>query len=146
MSIVLDIKNALELRINSILPSFKRSKFVFDIISNPSNMINVYAIRPLDAQTVSGSNKTATIDQEFEIELATRYNTANESDTDLEIKVYNLYQEHEKLYKNLFRENFLLDRVLVVQSFRLTRPDISSENNFVSIIATYSIKYRTEVI
>lgn len=146
MGIQVDVKNKIKEFVETNLTDYKEMKFSYEIELNSSTVITSYAVRFGSAQTVKGTNKTATFDQDFSIELARKFITASESDKDLKDKIDQLYNDHETLYEKIYRENLSIAGVLLVQSIRLTEPKIIADNSLVTIEAIYSVKYRTGVI
>lgn len=144
-NIVKDIRDALVEQIQTELPSYAQSPFIWDFASNNDKKSkNIFAVRPQSGSSVSGTNKTITLDQDFEVYLSTKYINKGDKDSALDEAIMGLFEDHEKLEKLLFRRNINIARVLVVESVALSAPEIDNENHNVAIIATYTIKYRNE--
>lgn len=144
-NIVLDIRDSLKTQIEAELPNFKLSKFAWDFErNNDRNNDNIYAVRPQSASNVRGTNQTITLNHDYDIYLSSRYKSKGDNDIDLDEVIMSLYEQHEKLEKMLFRRKLNIQRVLVVESVTLTAPQIDYDNHTVSIVATYTIKYRND--
>lgn len=145
-NIVKEIRDELRDQILVILSSFKVAPYQWDTTeNNNATHKNLLAIRPLGASQVSGTNKTVTLDHNFEIELTNKFNKqGKESDSNKDEVIMELFEKHQMLYRAINRRNLNIPRVLVVTFLDMGEPVIDNGNGTVSIIATYTIKYRTE--
>lgn len=145
MSLVEQIKIAMELYIGSLLPTFSSSQYQWDSTLNSDSKSKLfYAIRPRTASFITGSCNTITVEQDFSVELGDSFRNKKDTDSDANEKIYAIYQAHETLYKAIMRDNFNIARVQVVSSFRLDEPLVNNENKTVSIELIFTVKYRTE--
>lgn len=145
-SLVQEIRDQLQAQILALLPGWKNSAYQYDVTRNSeATHTKLLACRPGAASTVAGTNKTVTLDQAFVVELTDRFNKqGNDSDRPEDKAIMALYENHEKLYRAIHRRNLSIQRVLVVSFLDMGEPVIDNENGTVSIIATYTVKYRTE--
>jgi hypothetical protein len=145
MSIVQDITEAIEDLITSNLTGFQKSQYTWDTQKNSdSKNENYFAIRPLQAAFISGTCRTITIEQSFEVELGTTFRNKGDKDSDANDKILSLYGSHESLYRSIMRDNFNIGRVQVVGGLDIEAPQVDNDNKVCRIIASYSIRYRTE--
>jgi hypothetical protein len=146
-NLVKDIRDGLENLIESTCPNFKKSRYIWDFqLNNERTSGDIYAVRPNSGSSTTGTNKTITINQTFEVLLSSKFKNVSDKDSALDLVIMGLYEEHEKLEKVLFQRNINIARVLVVESIDLSSPDIDNDNNSVTITASYVIKYRNETL
>lgn len=148
MAIVQDILVALETKVSSLLPSYKKSKFTYSIESN--NRISakkIYAIRTSSGSSVTGVTLSATFDQGFEVILSDIYQPKNDNDIDLVDKITQLHTDIETLYRDLYQRRLDLTsaQVLLVQLVDISVPEIDNDNDSVNITATFTVKYRSNL-
>lgn len=145
MSIVSDIIQAIEDKISSESPGYTKSQYVWDPLKNADSKSDKYfAVRPSDASFVSGTCRTITLEQQFEIELGNNFKNRRDKDSDANDKIMELYEAHEAIYRAVMRDNFNIGRVQVVGGLDIASPEIDNENKVCRLIATYTIRYRTE--
>lgn len=148
MAIVQDILVALETKVSSLLPTYKKSKFTYSIESN--NRISakkIYAIRTSSGSSVTGVTLSATFDQGFEVILSDIYQPKNDNDIDLVDKITQLHTDVETLYRDLYQRRLDLTsaQVLLVQLVDISVPEIDNDNDSVNITATFTVKYRSNL-
>jgi len=145
MSLVEEIKNAIESYVQTLLPTFEKSQYVWDSsLNSDSKSKKFFAIKPSSASFVSGTCRTITVEQEFILEIGDSFRNKRDTDLDTDEKIYSIYEAHETIYKAIMRDNFGIARVQVVSGFSLDAPVIDNENKNVKIESTFTIKYRTE--
>lgn len=144
MSIVEQIKTAIESYISSNLPEFAKAPYNWTVDLNSYSKKRYFAVRTGAATFVNGTCRTITIDQSFEIELSASYNNRGDTENDADSKIMELYAAHETIYRNIMRDNFNIGRVQVVSALDIDAPLVDNENKACRILATYTIKYRTE--
>lgn len=145
MSVVEEIRNAIEGYLTTLIPEFVKSQYIWDSTLNSDSKTKKYfSVRPLSANFVSGTCRTITVEQDFVLEIGDVYRNRRDSDLDADEKVFQIYQAHETIYRSLMRDNFGIARVQVVQNFSMATPEIDSENKSVKIETTFTVKYRTE--
>jgi hypothetical protein len=132
-------------QIGTELPNRVESRYIWALEANSyRGNKNLYAVRPGAAFNVAGTNRTVTIDQNFEIILSSEFKNKGDNDAALDEVILGLYEDHEKLYPLMFQRNFNIQRVLVVNQVALSAPEIDNDNNIVSVTASFNVKYRTE--
>lgn len=145
MSIVEQIKNAMELYIGTLIPTFSKSQNIWDSsLNSDSKTRTYYAVRPQSAAYVQGTCKTIMVEQEFAIEIGDNFRNKKDSDADADAKVYAIYEAHETIYKEIFRDNFGIPRVQVVSNFSMGTPEIDNDNKSVKIESIFTVRYRME--
>jgi hypothetical protein len=145
MSIVSQIVGAIEGIINANLPAYKASQYVWDTTKNSdSKNRQFYAIRPEAASFVSGTCRTITLEQTFQVELGDSFKNRGDKDTDANDKIMSLYEDHETLYREIMRNNFNIGRVQVVGNLDIDAPEVDNDNKVCRLVANYTIRYRTE--
>lgn len=145
MSIVSEIVLAIESRIEEALEGFQKSQYIWDTQKNSdSKNENYFAVRPLQASFISGTCRAITLEQSFELELGTTFRNKGDKDQDANDKLMALYGSHELLYRSIMRDNFNIGRVQVVGGLDIESPEVDNENKVCRIVATYTIRYRTE--
>jgi hypothetical protein len=144
-NIVQEITDGLKAQVATTLPLRTESRYIWDFKKNAfKNNSSLYAIRPSSGSSVSGTNRTITVDQGFELILSTEFKNKGDNDAALDAAIYSLYEDHEAVYKVWFQRNLAIARVLVIDSIELNEPDVDDDNNIVSITARFNVKYRTE--
>jgi hypothetical protein len=144
-NIVKDITDQLKSQIATLFPLRSESRYIWSIDSNSYRTNkNLYAVRPSSGLNVTGTNRTVTIDQTFEVVLSTEFKNKGDNDASLNDAIMALYEDHEALYRLAFQRNLNISRVLVVNQVDLADPEIDNDNNIVSISSRFNIKYRTE--
>jgi hypothetical protein len=145
MSLVEQIKNAIESYIGTLLPNFSSSQYIWEPLNNSESKSKLYyAIRPRSASFVTGTCNTITIDQDFVIELGDSFRNKKDTDSDADEKIYAIYLAHETIYKALMRDNFNIARVQVVSGFNINEPEVNKDNKTVKIESIFTVRYRTE--
>ena len=148
MAVVQEILEALDSKVSTILPDYKKSKFNYFLDrNNRLSSKKIYAIRPDTGKSTVGTTLSATFDQNFEVILSDIYQDKNDSDADLTAKIISLHSDVEKLYLELYQRRLDLPSamVLVVQLVDLSSPELDTDNNTVNIVGTFSIKYRSQL-
>lgn len=145
MSIVSDIIDAIENVITTNLVGYQKSQYIWDTTKNSENRNEkFYAVRSGSASFISGTCRTITLEQSFEVELGDSYKNKRDKDSDANDKIMELYQSHETIYRALMRDNFNIGRVQVVNNLDIDTPLVDNDNKVCKIVATYTIRYRTE--
>jgi len=146
MGIVREIRDAFNTQIESILPSYSRSKYKWSFAdNNKPNSKSIYAVRIGSAGTISGTNQTITQERLFEVLLSNRFESKGDNDNDLDEKIIQLIDDHEALQVELYRRKLNISRVLVINAIDITEPEIDNENNIVTMTATYTVRFRLGV-
>ena len=148
MAIVAEILEAMDAKVSSLLPDYKKSKFNYFIDrNNRVTSKKVYAIRPDTGKTTIGTTLSATFDQNFEVVLSDIYLDKNDTDKDLGDKILALHGDLEVLYLELYQRRLDLPsaKVLVVSLVDLSAPELDTDNSTVSLTATFAVKYRSQI-
>jgi hypothetical protein len=148
MAIVSEILTAIDSKVSSILPNYKKAKFNYILeANNRVGSKKIYAIRPSSGRSVIGVTMTATFDHDFEVILSDIYQVKNDSDADLGDRITQLHSDLELLYRDLYQKrlNLTSAQVLLVQLVDLSVPEIDNDNDSVSITATFTVKYRSNL-
>lgn len=144
-SLVEEIITELSDQLEALLPAYTEAKYRYNLeLNSGRHNTDRYTIRPRAAGTVTGTNRTVTIDHDFEVVLMTNFTNVSDCDDNLNTQILHLYEGHETLYKAFFERNLDIARVIVVSEIDIDSPLIDNENSIVSLVATYKIKYRTE--
>lgn len=145
MSIVSEIVDAIGKLVEETVIDFERSQYIWDTTRNAeSKNKQYYAIRPGSASFVSGTCRTITLEQNFQLELGDVIKNRGDKDLAMNEKVNGLYQAHESIYREIMRNNFNIGRVQVVNGLDIEAPEVDNDNKVCRIVATYTIRYRTE--
>ncbi len=148
MAIVSEILTAMDAKIVATIPTYTKSKFNYFLEKNNRlTSRKIYALRPNTGKSVVGTTLSATFDQDFEVVLSDIYIDKNDSDKDLGERIISLHTDVETLYLELFQKrlNLTSAQVLLVSLVDLSNPEIDTDNSTVSITATFSIKYRSQI-
>lgn len=146
--IVEDILNALESKINSLLPTYKKSHFSYELEkNNRKSAKKIYAIRVIGGISTNGVLQSITVDQGFEVILSDIFQPKNDNDKDMESKILSINGDIEILYKDIYQKRLDLTsaKVLLVEIVEISKPEIDTDNCSVSINATFKIRYRTQI-
>ena len=148
MAIVQDILTALDTKVSSLLPTYKKAKFTFDLAQN--NRVSakkIYGIRVDSGKSVTGITMSATFDQDFQVILSDIYQPKNDTDNNIADIINQLHSDTEIIYRDLYQKRLDLTsaQVLLVQLVDLSPPEIDTDNNSVSLIATFTVKYRSNL-
>jgi hypothetical protein len=145
MSILGDIVDKIEDKINSLLPTYKPFPFVYDYELNDRINDKNYGIRLGTGESISGMTNAVTMDQNVEVFLTQRYSPKKaQGDMDLRVKISDISGDLETLYKELYRRPMAITSasLLIIAPLDLSAPEIDNDNNLVTITLTLSVKYR----
>lgn len=149
MSVLNDILDLIESRVNTLLPDYKIAPFVYSYELNERLAVKNYGIRVAGASSIAGTNKAVTIDQSIQIDLTQRYEPKkSHGDKDLRDKIGLISEDIESLYKDLYRRPMAVPsaHLLIIAPLDLSEPSIDNNNNFVTITLTLSVKYRVQTL
>lgn len=145
MSIVSSIIQAIEDKISLEVAGFQKSQYIWDPTRNSDNKNDKYfAVRSGSATFVSGTCRTITLEQSFEVEFGDNFRNRRDKDSDANDRIMELYQAHETIYRAIMRDNFNIGRVQVVNNLDIEAPEVDNDNKVCRIVATYTVRYRTE--
>jgi hypothetical protein len=112
--------------------------------NNSKTSSKIFRVIPDSGNSVDGTLRTITIAQKFSVYLTTNYINKNTNDSELVSAIELLYSSLELVSQEAMQRKFAIARVMTVEGFELTSPDIDIDNHTVSIGATYTILYRME--
>lgn len=147
MGVVSEIKAAIEEKVE-LVSGFAQAPFRYDFQKNNKNRsTNIYAVRIGESNSISGTNQTLTQDRTFEVYLSTRFGRNGSDDIAIDNAIISLIDMHELISVQLFRRELVITsaRLLVVDAIDISSPEIDNDNDIVSILATYSMKFRLGV-
>jgi hypothetical protein len=147
MGVVSEIKAAIEEKVE-LVSGFTQAPFRYDFQKNNKNRsTNIYAVRIGESNSISGTNQTLTQDRTFEVYLSTRFGRNGSDDIAIDNAIISLIDMHELISVQLFRRELVITsaRLLVVDAIDISSPEIDNDNDIVSILATYSMKFRLGV-
>jgi len=136
------ILNAIETRTNAVLPTYSRLKYSYNIEQNSRRVsADSYGIGSGAAISVTGTNRTITLDQEFFVVLTKdfggRDNDAAERDS-----LKGIYDDLETLYRDLFQSKLGIPaEVYLVSELSLDEPEKIADN-VISVTMRFLVKHR----
>jgi hypothetical protein len=145
MSTVSSILDAVDVRVKAVLPSaYNRLKYSYELEKNDKRtQAKGYGTGVGAGETVSGTNKSATIDQTFFVVITGEYANRN-NDTAERTLLGNIYGDLELVYKDLFQSKAGLGSIiLVVSGFSIEEPIILADG-VLSVRMNFIIKYREQ--
>jgi hypothetical protein len=144
-SYVKQITNSLEARILTLVPTFKKSPYVWSVEKNNAKTSNkIFRVIPDAAQSVDGTLRTLTISQKFTVFLTTNFANKNISDQSQQDETESLYAAIEILNLDAMKRHFAISRIMSVSGIEMTAPEIDQDNDTVTIGASYNVLYRME--
>lgn len=143
--VIKTLHDELESTITSLFPEKKSSPYQFDISKNANKQsVNIYAIRPGSFRNLPYTNRVVSCEQFYKVEFARSYNNKPGSDEDLKSKIFDLSKDITVLANAGLRSKFGIARVLLASDFSASEPNINEDNNVVSIVLEFTIKYKLE--
>ena len=142
MSAQTDILNAIESRVNAVLPSYKRLKYSYDVEKNNKRASDdAYGIGAGAGSSVEGTFKTITMDQEFFVILTKDF--GGRSDDNAERSALKaIYDDMETLYRDLFQSKLGIPSVVyLVSELSLDEPEKIADN-VISVRMSFTVKHR----
>lgn len=144
MSNVSTIQAHIESVLESSLTGAKKSRHFYDFNKNDDVKNSyIYAVRPMSASATTGTLRSATIRQEFEIEIAREYQETGSNDEPLRSAILSLHNDNELVLASLLSSRPLGTILIEVPS--ISEPQIDDRRKSVSLIFTYPITYRKEL-
>lgn len=141
-SAVTNILNAIETRVQALLPSYSRLKYSYDLEKNDKRKSsNAYGIGAGAADEVTGTNRTVTFDQEFFVVLSNDFGGRSD-DTAERTALKGLYDDLETLYVDFAESKLgIPSQVYVVNSVSIDEPEKIGQN-VISIRMNFTVKHR----
>ncbi len=144
-SYVKQIGDAIEARLLTIIPSFSKSPYVWEVSNtNTKTSANIFRVIPDAANSIDGTLRTLTMNQKFTVFLTTSFANKNSSDIVLQAKIESLYAAIETVSLDAMQRHFAISRIMSVAGVEMTAADIDRDNDTVTIGAAYSVLYRME--
>lgn len=144
MGAVSDILTAIETRLVAVLPAYsgKRLKYSYDLENNDSRTAaNAYGIGSSSASSVTGTNRSITLDQSFFVVL-TRQFGGRDNDADERTKLKEVYDDLENLYRDFFESKLgIPTTVYLVSELSLDEPENIGQN-VISVRMNFTVKHR----
>lgn len=144
-SVVKQITNEIENRLEAIIPGFSKASYIWSIATNNSKTSQmVFRVLPDQGNSTTGTLRTITMSQKFNVLLTTNYTNKNSSDSALQDAIEVLYVAIETVTRDAMARHFSTLKIINVESVELAAPEIDNDNHIVSIGASYTIIYRME--
>jgi hypothetical protein len=139
---VSNILTSLNNQVQSTLgQNWRELDYVYNLENNNFKNASLgFAVGVKTGNQVTGTNKSATVDQVFFVSLTecfvNRYDDAKERQA-----ISNLYDQIDAVTKDIFQKKLNNDKILVVQSFDYEEPNNPDEST-VALTVNFIIKYR----
>ena len=142
MSAQTDILNAIESRVNAVLPSYKRLKYSYDLEKNNKRASDdAYGIGAGASSSVEGTFRTITMDQEFFVILTKDFGGRNDDNAE-RTALKAIYDDMETLYRDLFQSKLGIPAVVyLVSELSLDEPEKIADN-VISVRMSFTVKHR----
>lgn len=143
-SVVSEVITLIENGVSASVITLSKSKNYYDLEKNDGEKNRyVYAIRPGSASPVTGVTRSATLEQDFELEISRKFTEVHATDTAIREAIEIIYQDNEKILKELSLRRS--GNILKVGEPSFSAPEINQTQKFVSITFTYPITYRKQI-
>jgi hypothetical protein len=142
MSAQTDILNAIESRVNVVLPSYKRLKYSYDVEKNNKRASDdAYGIGAGAGSSVEGTFRTITMDQEFFVILTKDFGGRSDDNAE-RTALKAIYDDMETLYRDLFQSKLGIPSVVyLVSELSLDEPEKIADN-VISVRMGFTVKHR----
>lgn len=142
MSAQTDILNAIESRVNVVLPSYKRLKYSYDVEKNNKRASDdAYGIGAGAGSSVEGTFRTITMDQEFFVILTKDFGGRSDDNAE-RTALKAIYDDMETLYRDLFQSKLGIPSVVyLVSELSLDEPEKIADN-VISVRMSFTVKHR----
>lgn len=142
MSATTEILNSLETKTAALLPSYKRLKYSYDLERNDSRGANsAYGIGASDGVSVTGTNRTITMDQSFFVVLSKKFGSRAD-DSGERVALKDIYDDLDTLYRDFFQTKLSLNNtVYLVSELSLDSPEKIGED-VISVRMNFIVKFR----
>ena len=148
-TIITDIVSGIKSELIAVVgPTYRELPYVVDIEKNSSNNNdNGYGVRALVGNQVSGTVKSVTITQSFEVVLTKSFRESSISDDNLRVAENTLKDLMNDVYASLVNNKAGTPaNVMNVNDLQLQQTEVVSESKFVAQRATMDITYRYSLI
>ena len=145
MSAQTDILNAIESRVNVVLPSYKRLKYSYDLEKNNKRTSDdAYGIGAGAGSSVEGTFRTITMDQEFFVILTKDFGGRSDDNAE-RAALKAIYDDMETLYRDLFQSKLGIPAVVyLVSELSLDEPEKIADN-VMSVRMNFTVKHRKTI-
>lgn len=145
MSAQTDILNAIESRVNVVLPSYKRLKYSYDLEKNNKRTSDdAYGIGAGAGSSVEGTFRTITMDQEFFVILTKDFGGRSDDNAE-RTALKAIYDDMETLYRDLFQSKLGIPAVVyLVSELSLDEPEKIADN-VMSVRMNFTVKHRKTI-
>lgn len=142
MSAQTDILNAIESRVNTVLSSYKRLKYSYDVEKNNKRASDdAYGIGAGAGSSVEGTFRTITMDQEFFVILTKDFGGRSDDNAE-RTALKAIYDDMENLYRDLFQSKIGIPSVVyLVSELSLDEPEKIADN-VISVRMSFTVKHR----
>jgi hypothetical protein len=142
MSAQTDILNAIESRVNAVLPAYKRLKYSYDVEKNNKRASDdAYGIGAGAGSSVEGTFRTITMDQEFFVILTKDFGGRSDDNAE-RTALKAIYDDMETLYRDLFQSKIGIPSVVyLVSELSLDEPEKIADN-VISVRMSFTVKHR----
>lgn len=142
MSAQTEILNAIESRVNAVLPSYKRLKYSYDVEKNNKRASDdAYGIGAGAGSSVEGTFQSITMDQEFFVILTKDFGGRNDDNAE-RTALKAIYDDMETLYRDLFQSKIGIPSVVyLVSELSLDEPEKIADN-VISVRMSFTVKHR----
>lgn len=143
-SVVSSIITLIETAVGDVAPSLVASRNYYDLDKNDGARNNyIYAVRPGSASAVSGVIRSATIEQDFELEISKEFKDIGNTDQNIRDAVEAIYLDNELIFSELIHKRAA--SLIKVSQPSFSAPEVNQTQKRVSIIFTYPITYRKAI-
>jgi hypothetical protein len=142
MSAPTDILTAIETRVGSVLPSYKRLEHSYDLEANSSRVSDgAYGVGSGAANSAEGTLRTLTLDHEFFVILSKKFGGRSGDAAD-RAALKQIYDDIELLYKDLFQSKLGIPSIVyLVSELSLDTPELIGDN-VISVRMNFIVKHR----
>jgi hypothetical protein len=143
-SVVYEVITLIENAVTVSVPLLVKSRNYYDFNKNDgARNAYIYAVRPASASSVSGVIRSATIEQEFEVELSKEFVDTGSTDQSIRDAIEAIYLDNELILKEITLRRS--GNILKVGEPSYSAPEINQNQKSVSITFTYPITYRKSI-
>jgi len=143
-SVVSSILGFIEASVEAATPSLVKSKNYYDLNKNDgNNNAFIYAVRPSSASPISGVTRSATIEQDFELEIVKEFTGIGNTDQSIRDAVEAIYEANEAAIEKLAYKS--LNAIIKVGEPSFSAPSVNDNQKYVSIVFTYPITFRKSI-
>jgi len=137
-----DVLNAIETRVNAVLPSYTRLKYSYEIEKNDKRSSSAgYGIGAGSSISAEGTFRTITLDQSFFVILSQDFGGRSNDEAE-RTALKTIYDDLETLYKDLFQSKIgIPSTVYLVSDLSLDEPAKMGQN-VISVRMNFVVKTR----